>query len=83
MGLFIRGFFPDEQGMFCSGGEVIVETEEGIIYVLNFGNIADKTFEQKEAERRKAEQQANGAAKPDEKAEPSKARKEGAGRKGE
>jgi hypothetical protein len=63
--LFARGFFPLEQGLYCSSGEVIVETKEGLIYVLNFGNIVDKTFEQREAERQKAEQQPAGGKKPD------------------
>jgi hypothetical protein len=59
-----RGFTPAGGGLVSASGQVVVEMKDGVVYVLRFGNIAEKTFEQKEAERKKAEKQ-GGAKKED------------------
>ncbi|MBX9654639.1 DUF4340 domain-containing protein [bacterium] len=68
-----RGFFPTEDGRIVSNeGDVVVETDDGLVYTLRFGGVFLGRGEEVEAGK-KDEKVIDPAAKPEEKGEEKKA----------
>lgn len=63
--LFAKGFYVTRQGLFSNQGEVLISTDEGVIYTLRFGEVVLASGLELSAGNEEAEAASKGAAKKD------------------
>ncbi len=76
-----HGFLVGSQGIVPSDGVVIVQMEDGLLYTLYFGGLAEQTADQNEERRKKGEKEENGEKKEDESGDAKKDDAKAAGEK--